>query len=101
MPEFIRLDMFPSTVTMPDGTIYDPARAIVSENTIYVFMNGSPPEAVVTEKLSDFTSVNRNRYTATTDDTNEEIIITKRAGCGCGNRLRGFRPFPGVPLLRS
>jgi hypothetical protein len=102
MPEYLRLDLFPATVTRGDSTEYGPVRAVVSEDTLYVFQDSSPaPELLFSELLYDFDYNSRNRYTAVTDDDRELITITKRAGCGCGNKLKGFRPFPGVPLKRS
>ena len=101
MPEYLRLDLFPATVTRADGSTLDPVRAVVTEDTLYVFQDSSPaPEAVLVEPLYDFESASRTRFIATTDDDREQITIAKRAGCGCGNKLRGFRAFPGVPLKK-
>lgn len=102
MPEYLRLDMFPATVTRADGTQLDPVRVVVTEDTLYVFQDSNPtPTAVMIEALYDFEARSRTRYVVTTDDEREEIVISKRAGCGCGNKLKGFRAFPGVPLKRS
>lgn len=101
MPQYLRLDMFPATVTRGDGSILDPVRAVVTEDTLYVFQDQNPtPVAVVVEPLYDFESKSRTRFVVTTDDDREEITITKRAGCGCGNKLKGFRAFPGTPLKK-
>lgn len=101
MPEYLRLDMFPATVTRGDGTVLDPVRAVVTEDTLYVFQDSNPtPEAVIIEPLYDFEAASRTRYIVTTDDDHEQIVISKRAGCGCGNKLKGFRAFPGVPLKK-
>lgn len=101
MPEYLRLDMFPATVTRGDGSVLDPVRAVVTEDTLYVFQDNNPtPMAVLIESLYDFESASRTRYVATTDDDREQIIISKRAGCGCGNKLKGFRAFPGTPLRK-
>jgi hypothetical protein len=101
MPEYLRLDMFPATVTRGDGSIIDPVRAVVTEDTLYVFEDANPtPQAVIIAPLYDFESKSRTRYIATTDDEQEQIVIAKRAGCGCGNKLKGFRAFPGVPLKK-
>ncbi len=102
MPEYIRLDMFPATVTRADGSTIDPARVIVTEDTLYVFKDNNPTPALeLSALLYDFESISRTRYKVVTDDEREEIVITKRAGCGCGNKLKGFRAFPGVPLRRD
>ncbi len=100
MPSYIRLDLFPATITRGDGTVHDLVRAVVSEDTLYVFVDDNPtPKLEFEEKLFDFEKIGRSRYKVTADDDGEEIAINKRAGCGCGNKLRGFRAFPGVPLV--
>lgn len=102
MPEYLRLDMFPATVTREDGTVLDPVRAVVTEDTLYVFQDSNPvPQLVLQESLYDFNARSRTAYIVVTDETQESITITKRAGCGCGNKLRGFRAFPGTPLRKN
>ena len=102
MPQYLRLDMFPATVTRGDGTVIDPARAVVTEDTLYVFQDNNPtPIAVVIEELYDFESKSRARAAVEkTGKDREQIVISKRAGCGCGNKLKGFRAFPGIPLKK-
>lgn len=31
--------------------------------------------------------------------TDGEMIVTREDNCGCGNQLRGFNPFVGVPHI--
>lgn len=102
MPEYLRLDMFPATVTRGDGSVLDPVRAVVTDSQLYVFMDGNPrPQEELIVDLYDYEVLSRTHSRVITDNDKEQIEITKRAGCGCGNKLRGFRPFPGVPLLRN
>lgn len=102
MPEYIRLDLFPAIVTRADGTVFDPVRAVVTDDSLYVFQDDNPtPRIVLQELLHDFSARSRTAYTVVTDDEQESITIVKRAGCGCGNKLRGFRPFPGTPLKKN
>lgn len=102
MPAYIRLDMFPAVVTLEDGTTFDPCRAVVTDESLYVFVDGSPtPYLEFKAELYDYQPVSRTSYKVITDDEQATIYINKRAGCGCGNKLRGFRPFPGTPLARS
>lgn len=101
MPAFIRLDLFPATVTRADGDKFDPCRAVVTDDSVYVFMDANPrPTEVFTARLDDYETVSRRSYRVVTDD-GEELLLEKRNGCGCGNKLRGFRAFPGVPLVKN
>lgn len=102
MPAFLRLDLFPATVIAPGGIKYDPARVVVTDSEVYVFMDGNPPAPTIQEHIFDFKSVSRTSFVVTLDDDERtELQVNRRAGCGCGNKLRGFRPFPGVPLIRN
>lgn len=100
-PQFIRLDMFPSTVTCPDGTKLRTVRTVVTDTELYVFQDASPqPISVVVEPLYDHSALSRTAHKVTSDETRGEYLIERQSGCGCGNKLKGFRPFPGVPLVR-
>lgn len=102
MPNYIRLDVFPATVTRGDGTVLDPVRVVVTDTELYVFQDSNPrPIEVLIAPIYDYESLSRVHFRVVTDDAREQIEINKRAGCGCGNKLRGFRPFPGVPLARN
>jgi hypothetical protein len=102
MPAYIRLDLFPATVTRGDGTQFNPCRAVVTDDEVYVFVDASPrPTLAFSAKLDDFTSISRTHWRVMTDGDLEQIEINKRAGCGCGNKLKGFNAFPGVPIVRN
>lgn len=100
---FIRLDLFPAEIsTLVDDEyilIDNQSRVIVTNDSFYVFVEGEEGPMIATEQyLSDFTGKNVTGYTVTTE---ESTYFIKRAGhCGCGSRLRGFFPFPGVPFIK-
>lgn len=96
MPAYVRLDVFPASVVVGDTT-YAPSRAIVTDDTLYVFMDASSgPEEVYSVRMDDFSGRRTTGYKVTTDD-GDEVYVNRASGCGCGSRLRGFRPFAGVP----
>lgn len=102
MPNYIRLDMFPATVTRADGTEITPVRVVVTDEELYVFQDSNPrPIEVLIAPIYDYRTLSRTHYRVVTDEDREQIEITKRAGCGCGNKLRGFRPFPGTPMFQN
>lgn len=100
MPEFIRLDLFPATVVVGD-TVYSPSRAIVADESVHIYMDSAQgPVEVYTARLDDFSGSRTTGYVVIAAD--ETLVSIGRAnGCGCGSRLRGYRPFPGVPLIRT
>lgn len=100
MPEFIRLDLFPATVRVGEKT-YEPSRAIVADESVHVYMDSAQgPTEVYTARMDDFSGSRTVGYAVTTAD-DDTVSISRASGCGCGSRLRGYRPFPGVPLIRT
>lgn len=100
--EFIRLDLFPATVEkiIHEDTVEilsDQARVIITNDTFYAFIDGEfGTEILIEEYLIDFTGSNISGYIVITEETAYKITRTKH--CGCGSRLRGFFPYPGVPF---
>lgn len=100
-PSVIRLDLFPACVSRQNqGAYTNRARVIVTDRDFYVFLDAQGgPVCDVSGVLYDTGGDNRAGYTITLDD--QSIYTVKRSeNCGCGSMLRGFRPFPGVPLER-
>ena len=104
-PSYIRLDLFPANVSRPPRTKHDflptdRARVIITDRNLYVFMDSSSgPQCVLWGVLFDATGDNRTGYTVTLDD-DTVYSVSRSTNCGCGSRLRGFTPFPGVPYRR-
>jgi hypothetical protein len=96
MPQFIRYDQFPTTVTVGEQKFH-PARTVVTDDSLYVFMDSSSGPAKVYEaRLDDYGGSGRTRSALTSDG--DSVHIAKATGCGCGSLLRGLMPFPGVPM---
>lgn len=100
--EHIKIDLFPAEVRPggEEGTkIGEELRVIVTDNYFYVIEDTiSGPEATIKEPLESFDGSNKLGYTVTTTPGNTYYF--KRAiNCGCGSRLRGLRPFDGVPFI--
>lgn len=55
-------------------------------------MNGGDPEVVFAERVKEFHTLSMRRVDLVTD-TGERIIVTPVGGCGCGSRLKSFKPF--------
>jgi hypothetical protein len=96
---FIRLDLFPASLTGPslNGGIIERTRVIVTDSFVYAFVDGNAgPELRQSFELEEFTGSPLVGWTATVDD-GDVIEIRRSSGCACGSRLRGIAPFPGVP----
>ncbi len=88
----VRADVYPANVTFSFGVNpYPRSRAIITADTVTVLVEGGSGAAVLYEgRLEDY-SGDRTRLVATTADG--EITVTRQSGCGCGSRLRSYRPF--------
>lgn len=93
-----RRDLFPAevTVTIPDtpaAVTFPKTRVIIGAEDIYVFSDGPRgPVLVFYDRLDDI-----DLPTVVTSDTT--LTVTPTNGCGCGSRLRGFRPFGALTYL--
>lgn len=104
----IKLDLFPAVVS--EATVKDGLRRITAEGTdnrvivtdshLYVFRDGSEaPDAYIVESIDTFLGSTNNGYTVVTSEGTVYHVI-RAVSCGCGSRLRGFHPFPGIPYVR-
>lgn len=92
----IRVDLFPATVTVKDADgehTHNSARVIVTQDEVHVFVDSSTgPRAAHFGRLDAFEGRNTTGYKVVLADESE-INFQRGGGCGCGSRLRGFRPF--------
>jgi hypothetical protein len=91
----VRADVYPANVTFSFGVNpYPRSRAIITADTVMVLVEGgsggSGASVLYEGRLEDY-SGDRTRLVATTADG--EITVTRQSGCGCGSRLRSYRPF--------
>lgn len=95
--QYIRLDLVPARVEGVEKT----TRVVVTDAHYYFFVDtptGPLPE--VSGVLYDIVGRNTTGWLITDEDQTTTYSVKRGAGCACGSRLRGFRPFPGVPLQR-
>ena len=89
----IGLDLFPAQVTLPDGTQMYPARVWIADGEllVYIVANGVPVEYY----RSAYISLEGTRIAGLSIDTADGMVTArKKQGCGCGNPLKSFNPWP-------
>lgn len=96
----LRADVFPASVQFSFAeNKYPKARAIVTADRVMVLVDGQrTPRLLYDGRLEGYTG-DRNSLVATTAEG--EITITRAQGCGCGSRLRGFRPYQKAIRMAS
>jgi hypothetical protein len=99
--QYLQLDIFPASV-FPGGeenpSLGDELRAIVTDNYFYVIHDTiSGPQLLIKEALVLFEGSNKTGYTVTTEES--KYFVKRALNCGCGSRVRGIHPFPGVPHI--
>lgn len=94
--EFIWMDLFPADVIKPDGETMGEVRVIVTDNRLYVIDDMvEGPQAVISEPQTDFGGDHKQGYSVATETG--VYTFSRSPKCGCGSRVRGVHPFPGVP----
>jgi hypothetical protein len=102
----IYYDLFPSTVTFPiSGSVYDKARIIITappSPRLYVFTdtNQGPGAAVIAEydidRIYGNTKQGFDLVLTAPNPTPVHVQIRPLGNCGCGSRLKSFRPFTNL-----
>lgn len=95
----IGLDFFPAFVTLPTGTTLTPARVFVANADglgdrvlVYIIQNGEPYLFYDRPLVSYSGNALRAIALQVADG---EVLVRKEDGCGCGNPLKSFNPWPG------
>jgi hypothetical protein len=88
----MRADFYPATVAFSFGVNpYSRARAVVTADRVLVLVESGRGVGVLYEAKLEDVSGDRRQLVATTADG--AVTITRQTGCGCGSRLRSYRPF--------
>lgn len=98
---YVRLDLFPAILSgenLPGasaGGILDSRRIIVTDTKVLVLSDSSTgPELSHEWNLVDISGRATVGWTVETEEFT--FNVRRSTGCGCGSRLRGIRPYPGV-----
>lgn len=96
------LDLFPAKIQTVEGLfepIHEEYRVIVTDTYFYIIDDTDDgPKALITEPTIQFEGSNKTGYNIVTPT--QIFHITRAPNCGCGSRIRGIRPFAGVPQVR-
>lgn len=97
---FVNFDIFPAQVAAPERSWRD-ARVAVADGQVLVWVmntglpnTGSGPHLVY-EATVVAQEGNVNKKRVLTLDTGQQVTILPQAGCGCGNPMRSWNPWPG------
>ena len=90
----IELDVFPARVRLSHGGTVEPVRALIAEGDLVVWSaSGGGPHEVHRSKVLSYEGGRSSGYSVLTDQG--QVVVTRAGGCGCGNALKSFNPFPG------
>ena len=89
----ITRDLVPAEVTLPDSTLLSPARAVLTKERLYVWVDG--PSGVTLAFEAPYDPIDTNLVSqpwviATSDGP---VHVNRGRGCGCGSPLKTFAPF--------
>lgn len=70
-------------------------KIICTDSHLIVYADKDVVESVV--EITSFEKVSHKKYLV--QSAKGEIEVTREDNCGCGNQLRGFHPYQGVPQV--
>lgn len=94
---YINFEAFPGSVTDEEGwkSLNEQLKIIATDSHLVIYEDFDLP--LRTYELLSWEQVDRKTYIVQTDAG--QLTIKREENCGCGNRLRGFHPFLGVPHI--
>jgi len=96
----LRTDIYPAEVVFSFAeNRYPRARAVVTADEIIVLVEGGYEVSQLYRAYLEDVSGSRTQIIATTSDG--DITITRQQGCGCGSRLKSYRPFARTMSMAS
>ena len=96
----VRTDIYPANVVFSFAVNdYPRARAILTADEILILVEGGYEVVTLYSARLENVTGTRTEIVATTADG--EITITRQQGCGCGSRLKSYRPFARTMAMAS
>lgn len=97
--QYIQMDLFPAQIELDGEPLGDDNKIVVTDNRVYVIRHDPEAPYIALEGETSralFDRLSLTEYTVSTTD-GRTLTFRRAVNCGCGNRLRGVYPFPGVP----
>ena len=95
------VDLFPAMVKInpllspSEQKFYDPARVVLRDGFVLIGVDSrSGPITIFKESIVNIQQ-NESSYQVTTEN-NFNVYFRKSRGCGCGSRLRMWKPFGSI-----
>ena len=90
----VQLDVYPARVRLPHGGTVEPARVIVADSVLSVWISSTGTPRVFFTRPA--LSVEGSRMSGYGIQVEDGVVVVARAdGCACGDTLRSFDPFGG------
>lgn len=103
----VSLDVYPARVVLPDGAVITKVKAMIADGELILFVmqDGSPFEYYRRKVASvqGNSPVRGYQVYLIADDGGEQPVVgvTKSGGCGCGDKLKNYNPWPGTRRARA
>jgi len=94
--QYINFQVFPASYTLESGETFGNEYKVIATNEwLIVYSDKNVVQSVM--KLESFEKLSYKEYTVQTDVGS--IVVRREDNCGCGNQLRGFHPYQGIPYI--
>lgn len=88
----MNMNMFPMTVTTPDGTVHRSCRVVADGRTCTVWRWDGSAFVVVVQADADGIDGTGPTWTLSVDDWSDSVVMARQDGCGCGHPLKSYTP---------
>jgi hypothetical protein len=90
----VRYDIFPASVTVKDTneSLFQAVRVVVTMDRVYIFNDSQT--VIYSAGLNDGWEISGGLLLEP-DDGTDPFLVRRSGGCGCGSRLKSFRPWNG------
>lgn len=92
---YINFEVFPASYAFTESgnTFGNQLKVVCTDKWLVVFVDANIVQLVT--RVNSYEKLSYKKYVMQTDDG--EVTITREDNCGCGNSLRGFHPYVGIP----
>lgn len=103
----VSLDVYPARVMLPDGAVITKVKALIADGELilYIMQNGSPFEyfrrKVASVEGRSPTAGYQVHLVGDDGGAEETVTVAKFGGCGCGDKLKNYNPWPGTRRARA
>jgi hypothetical protein len=93
--KYITTMQFPASYVINGQKFGDQFKIYLTDKYLVVYLDANVVRFVA--EILSYEKVSYKQYVVQTPEG--EVIVSREENCGCGNSLRGFHPYQGIPHI--